>query len=609
MFVMAVLALGLLMFSPSAMAADAQTANTSSMAGHQAADFMPAITRLNVTGFGGCTTSTAGSSGNCNALGDNAIDEWLIGGYFDGRGGTEMIPPTGDHHRSGWRMMITPNFSAGSWLTGFAPMADAFPHFQRVGIPGAGESPDGIKALCDAGLISNPLATCGDYREHAGAQIAMWLDHHGNPVTPGRFPRYIPHERQGWPELVMTAYVSSATSGAGLDSTLTQIGRFVEEGIGVASASDAVVRWYSMSGGDGTQGCTGGWCEWAYQASSDTLKVRGGGSPGTGTAFTDGSWTTVTSLQVVGIDGLEKTKGLNYTEKAPWVTYQTVGQTAEMDGASGDGQAVWYEFFGLSGVNFQAEEAEDPYTWVICDGDGAFGTANCDVSGGAMDSPNAAGTGGGWHWAFVDVKNTDADGLSLVSRYGADLRPNTNSVCDGTSNDDPATCGEAGVVVLCTGTNGTTTFTGNDAGTYVTADCESDAGADTIYGTKDDGTLYFREALENGLRAFARENRAHAFSFINGIGVNLAQCGGSTAATAVSSTCGDTPSGGTRQAMHQNQDGSGLGSVLSCLNCTGKDPSHAVSHGTIVKYTFGDMIDLADVVLPASHPAGTGAIP
>jgi hypothetical protein len=352
------------------------------------------------------------------------------------------------------------------------------------------------------------------------------------------------------------------------------------------------------------------------------------------------------------------THDLNKFEKAPKVIYQKLGQFVEMDtdaarpnasfdpGTTGlagafthnegpgqleqSGQAVWYEFWGLSGPNFQAEEGHDPYTWIMCGSRGeVFAEEGCNANevaqpGGGVKG-DAAGTAldaHGFVIAIVKPPSTNLGGLDVFRRYGNDLRPSTGVACNGTGDDDPAICGEPDVVVFCSKTTTGDILLSN--GETVEGDkCESNPGADGVYGTGDDGTIYYREAQENGLRGFVRENRAHAFSFINGIGVNHPDLCGDLTLTfidadgdpdtgdngkevrGVTTPCGDSPSTGTRQVMFQNiQD---LGATLSCFNCSALGQHTVPDHG-FDRYNF-KWTPLPGVHIPEDHPETNGNIP
>jgi hypothetical protein len=155
--------------------------------------------------------------------------------------------------------------------------------------------------------------------------------------------------------------------------------------------------------------------------------------------------TVVTTEEVVddlnaGTDGkVIITHTLRKFEKAPVVIYQKLGQFVEMDtdaatpnfdtafidatnlkgfthnSGPGDieqsGQAVWYEFWGLSGPNHQAEEGHDPYTWVIC-GSRVAATAEdkCNnVIAGLKDSHDNT-------WAIVKPAGSKLGGLDVIAR-------------------------------------------------------------------------------------------------------------------------------------------------------------------------------------------------
>jgi hypothetical protein len=388
------------------------------------------------------------------------------------------------------------------------------------------------------------------------------------------------------------------------------------------------------------------------------------------TLIIDAGAITVTTVTVIddinaGTDGVvEVVHTMRKFEKAPVVIYQKLGQFVEMDTdaatpnseftpstirgdrgtgfthneGSGDieqsGQAVWYEFWGLSGPNFQAEEGHDPYTWVICGDRGTdTGEENCNLGGsGLKDSPSVQAIGGATgagFWAIVkppsrSENKVDLGGLDVFRRYGDDLRPTTGESCDEAGqgvDNDPSICGSTGVVVLCTPggaslvENPTTLINESN---IVTDNCKSEAGADGVYGTGDDGTIYFREAGENKLRAFTRENRAHSFSFINGIGVNHPDLCGERTVTSIdtddsgspdtfglTTECGDSPSTGTRQVMYQNiQD---LGATLSCFNCSQLGQHTVPDHG-FDRYSF-KWTPLPGVHIPEDHPNTNGTIP
>jgi hypothetical protein len=295
-------------------------------------------------------------------------------------------------------------------------------------------------------------------------------------------------------------------------------------------------------------------------------------------------------------------------------------------------QAFWSEFWVLSGPNFQSEEGANPNTWVKC-GDpavtGGFGDANCDNEyvvesvgdgdGVCEDGETCAGNGGGIDsvnifvedigvvggdddgicdlgetcitvtakWSFVAAAGTGGieNGLDLISRYGEDLRPgaDTNGVCDASGQGGCDTALDATVMVICV--PGGLAANAGLAGGFVAiaSDCESDAGADNVYGTGDDGTLYYGEALENGLRGFIRENHAVTFSFANFGGGGGGFFGGNNSKY-------------MRQAVAQNTSD---GMLVSCLNCE-DIPDHVVNTHATPEYLFTWTIDGVDFV---SHTA------
>jgi hypothetical protein len=608
--------------------------------------------------------------GGCTQHAWASLSAWTSGGFFDPRGGTGFIPPSGDHHRSGARTLLQVPFSGGSWLTGFAPALGAFPFYNLVGVPGAGEAPEGILRYCQAGIApfnvippqvfstdfngdgstgtsSGNNEACEDWAALGAAAIMVFVDHHGEPLTPGRFPRYIPHQRQGWPNTVVTKYTaSSQNEGHGISQLFHTSMSFID-----GSKDTAPVIWYSMSSQNSGEGCAGGWCAWSYNPVTHTLCKTENASPGeTNPGALDGTCSgvgatlvtqaiVVDSLGAISMGGaILSTHTLNKFEKSPAVIYQKLGQFVEMDTDAarpnatfdpaslatfthnegpGDleqsGQAVWYEFWGLSGPNFQAEESQDPYTWALCGTRGAaFGEKPCATEDGGIDSPLTM-SGNNAVWAVVKPLGDSLGGLDPIQRYGSvggngvgDLRPTTGETCTGLlANRDPSFCGKLNVMVACTPGGAALPQDPNtalDETAIVTSDCASFPGADGAYGTADDGTIYYSEATENGLRAFTRENRATAFSFINGIGINHPElCANSVGGN----DCADSPSTGTRQVMFQNiQD---LGATLSCFNCSALGQHTVPTHG-FDRYNF-KWTPLPGVHIPEDHPNSNGNIP
>jgi hypothetical protein len=192
----------------------------------------------------------------CKRWGEAAIVAWANGLYYDPRFGTPFIPPSGDHHRTGYRMMMQPSFSGGQWLSGFAPLNQQFPYFPQVGEAGPGG--DIGLALADA---SARLGVNG---------IMQFADSHGDPFTTGKFPRYWAHERAAWMDNLMVKY-TAGSNGNGPEFTQS-----LRSSVGF-SRNAANVRWRAMNNLDGSfskdddgltstqnhsDGCgSSGWCE------------------------------------------------------------------------------------------------------------------------------------------------------------------------------------------------------------------------------------------------------------------------------------------------------------------------------------------------------------
>ena len=426
-------------------------------------------------------------AGNCGGHALEAVSAWYQGLWWDPRGGTAFIPPTGDHHRAGWRLMLQPTFSAGDWLTGFAALSSTFPFYPNPALgPGAGESPVLIYEECleTTGMVdANGLGegaddpVCAAQAAQAGLQIAMFLDNHGEPLTPGRFPRYIPHERQAWVGTVVSKYTASAdvgianiddangpapggtndvpeTEGGKINQLFTSMHKIV---------SDRIVTWFSMSDQSGG-GCSGGWCQWLWdptQAVEADRLVRVNRSPddpywevANGTTVTTNGVAVVsqiTNFTVINeVTGMFQTRALSNFEKAPSEIYQVVGQFLQLGlgqafgsedaGAAGAGfpqgvpsQNFWSEFWGLSGPNVQASEGVNPYTWVICGAAGNDAHTNCNFAEGGQDAPGTAGS----PTIFAGCPDVPADadaighcmmaitqfGLNPANRFGGDMSP------------------------------------------------------------------------------------------------------------------------------------------------------------------------------------------
>jgi hypothetical protein len=543
----------------------------------------------------------------CHAFAEEVLDAWLNGEWFDPRGGTEFIPPSGDHHRAGWRLMMQSHFSAGKWLTGFAPLASVFPFYPQVGSVGAGETPVGVFELCadadGADITGGPLPTsfstedpdgagpdlglpidgpvdgsdlaasgqtvtlppgftgtqqeyvafCRQSARTAGALLLEFVDHHGEPLTPGRFPRYIPHERQAWVSTLVTKYTASPSTNVdstpgvgGPDATVSDITgarisqvfrtqhNFVTQENPLIQQHGVAV-WFSMSDESGN-GCAGGWCKWSWNPVSGQL-CRINANPGNDTIedlcvdanLTAGELANRSNVKTVaaihdnpgaggpgyeaesigdgdglcegdgqgsgvdepcaGGDGIAGNgddtgdddgvcelgetdcygnvfaagdaipidldgdgitdatgnpcgsgdfcrRGIGTVEKAPSEIYQTLGQWVDLAGPATGGvwgssgvtnqnQALWTEFWGLSGPNFQSEEGVNPNTWLKC------GTQEGDVAGCASDGDDGdticEGDGAGF--PGIDEPCTGPDGAP----GGGDDISDGDGLCEGFS--------------------------------------------------------------------------------------------------------------------------------------------------------------------------------
>jgi hypothetical protein len=85
-----------------------------------------------------------------------------------------------------------------------------------------------------------------------------------------------------------------------------------------------------------------------------------------------------------------------------------------------------------------------------------------------------------------------------------------------------------------------------------------------MYGTSDDGTIYYKEAIENGLRGWIRETNGHAFGFL-GADFNAGN--------------GKDPNFGLTQLMEQNIEGF----LMSCLGC---NPHSLPENQETISYQF-----------------------
>lgn len=563
-------------------------------------------------------------AGNCGGHALEAVSAWYQGLWWDPRGGTEFIPPTGDHHRAGWRLMLQPTFSAGDWLTGFAALSPTFPFYPNPALgPGAGESPILIyeecleeNSLVDADGLGEgaDVEPCKSIAANAGLQIVMFLDNHGEPLTPGRFPRYIPHERQAWVGTVVSKYTASSDVGiANIDADEDEIqdlegGKINQLFTSMHKVvSDRIVTWFSMSDQSGN-GCAGGWCQWLYDptAAPDDRLTRTNRPPddpywevaGGTTVSTNGVAvvTQVTNFTVINeVTGMFQTRALSNFEKAPSEIYQVVGQFLQLGlgqafgsedaGAAGAGfpqgvpsQNFWSEFWGLSGPNVQASEAVNPYTWIICGSAVNDAHTNCATLPGPADSPGNA------TMAITQF------GLNPANRFGGDMAPeqpgtdygNIDADGDGIVNeasDLDGDCADAGEGAACD--NGSRTAMvacvvgGDGDGDPRTSACDSVAGGgDGIYGNGPGDVIYYKEVTEEGLRgAGLRHDRAIAFSFLNGLGANTGN-----------------PGSGMNNTLRQYVSDQQQGFLLSCLNCEA-DPTHILPmHEVVYNFTFNETV-------------------
>jgi hypothetical protein len=529
-----------------------------------------------------CSAPIGGfSSAGCGVWGAASIEAWASGLYYDPRFGTPFIPPSGDHHRTGYRMLMQPSFSGGQWLSGFAPLNDRFPFFPEVGTAGIGG---------DVGLA---MANASQYMASLDLILAF-VDHHGEPLTTGKFPRYWAHSRDAWIDNLMVKYTAGGgdtTPGGDFDA----FSQALRSSVGFARNA-TLVRWRAMSNLDGafslggpTGDCGGPWCEfYVTQDGSGNYHLfvtkAGDGNTDTIDDITDPdgpnnilgdsddptSFEITTSTRLDTQGGLSnggfvlKEFGLSNVEKLPTVIDDRMAQfVTEMDSGleagtapsmTGFGQQLLQQWKVYSGPNVHSEEGADPYSWVICGTRGPnYGEDDCAAGfGGAIDA-------GGLKIAIVyNSSSTTPLGESTMKRFGADINP-------GLIDSPPQ---DTGVYVVCTTTVGTTAVMGVQGPiVYNNSLCESDAGLDGFYGSFDDGTVYYKEAVENGLRGWIRENNAHAFSFL---GADVGDHDGVSPANF-----------GLTSLMQQVEPTQGA--LISCLNCAPHDLPVNVD---TVTYTF-----------------------
>ncbi|MFZ5862571.1 MAG: hypothetical protein ACOYXR_07025 [Nitrospirota bacterium] len=535
-------------------------------------------------------------AGDCGNWGAASLTAWTTGLYYDPRFGTPFIPPSGDHHRTGYRMLMQPSFSGGQWLSGFAPLAQRFPFFPEVGTAGPGG---------DVGL-----ALANSSFQGALNGILEMTDAHGEPLTTGKFPRYWPHERAAWVDNLMVKYTAGggdAVTVPALDASA--FNQSIRSSMSFAR-NHTVIRWRAMSNLDGhfaldqdgssltqnnSDGCGGsGWCEF-YIIDGGTpndyedlhLYVIKGANGNTGGVGSDNAAEDATALEITQVTKLDTigalnnggtvlvTKTLTDLEKLPSVIDDRLAQYLggeapdEITGApqtpnTGFEQQIISQFRVYSGPNVHSEEGADPYSWVICGDRGHnYGEDMCGdpAEGGAIDAVVSTTLDANGVTMAMVYNSNNPGGLadSVLKRFGNDLNPARVA-------GDPYQ--SAGVYVACTDS---ATLFGTpvvvSGVTYYWNSCVSDPGADGFYGSADDGTIYYKEAIENGLRGWIRETNGHAFSFLG-----ASENGGATAANF-----------GLNQLVEQRDDDPTNSSYLmSCLNCS----PHVAPPSTGVSITF-----------------------
>jgi hypothetical protein len=310
---------------------------------------------------------------------------------------------------------------------------------------------------------------------------------------------------------------------------------------------------FSAAPGQNSDGCgSTNWCEFyvTNDASGNHLWVVKGADANTDTADVptgtgNGVFEITQSTRLDTIGGLAagvnqgkvlKQVTLNDLEKLPTLVEDRLAQSSATD-LDMEPATLISQFRVYSGPNVHSEEGADPYSWVICGSrTAAYGEDNCKVNGGAID-------GNGRFFAIVFNSNNQGNlGDSVLKRYGRDLNPIRL-----TGDPDQST----GVYVACSNTAGTTL---NNGITYINSTCESQPGLDGLYGTADDGTIYYKEALENGLRGWIRETNSHTFSFLG--------------ADNDGTHNGISPANfGLTQLVEQATEGF----LMSCLNCSPHD--------------------------------------
>lgn len=324
---------------------------------------------------------------------------------------------------------------------------------------------------------------------------------------------------------------------------------------------------------DGTGPLPGAWCEFYTTVNATTgyvalyvVKSADGNTETEDSGAVEITQSNRTdTMAALGNGYVVTMKTLNNLEKLPTLIDDRLAQvdndldglsvTNESFGAGGGlgpapgaepGQVLLSQIQIVSGPNVHSEEGADPYAWAICGNRGMpYGEMNCveesNEGKGAIDAD-------GHVFAIVYVPNNTTElGEGVLSRFGRDLNPrrvgNTlypSGATDTLSPDSGPNGQDVNAFVECTTGTATPPWTANT--------CESDPGDDLMYGTADDGTIYFKEAIENGLRGWIRETNGHAFSFL---GADF------------DSTDNKDPNFGLTQLMEQNIEGF----LMSCLGC------------------------------------------
>jgi hypothetical protein len=402
------------------------------------------------------------------------------------------------------------------------------------------------------------------------------------------------------------------TAGGG--STLTgDLSQSLRTGGGFARNA-TMIRWRAMSNLDGafsldqdgsastenaSNGCGGPWCEFyvTEDASGVHLWVTKGAD---GNTDTEGEGTTEEITQSTRLNTMAAlTNGgevlenytLNDLEKLPFVVDDRLAQymyNVEDGGNTDPGDDALFQQQLISqiqvfrGPNFHSEEGGDPYWWFICGDRGhEYGEENCtNAGGGAIDA-------NGHMFAIVYTPQNGVYNLgeSAITRFGRDLNPrrvgNTLYPSGVVDSLDPDTTQDVASFVEC--------HTVQTA-IHPTSDCVSEPGGDGMYGTADDGTIYYREAIENGLRGWIRETNGHAFSFL----------GADTDGT----HDGISPAHFGLTQLLQQRD-TELGYLMSRINCSPHDPP---SGQDTVTYNF-QWPGLPEVVGVEHPPVSNPALP